>query len=459
MLEEHLDSITQLDNFIDGVAIFDDELRCIYIKNSRSDCAPLDERNLLGKTLFQIYPHQTPETSPVYQAVKAGKTSSNIQGTLNTAFGETVYMRTHTYPIREGDKIIGAVNLAFYPDYTKTNAIDLNTGKARPAKKMFTMEDIIGQSKQIQTVRRKILRLAGTASSVLIYGATGTGKEMVAQSIHTASNRSNQPFVSQNCAAIPANLLESIFFGTCKGSYTGAENRGGIFEYADGGTIFLDEINSMDVNLQAKLLKVLEEKKFARVGSLNSRTVDVRIIAAVNEPPMECIEKKSLRADLFYRLGSVTIEIPSLAERREDILLFTRYFISQYNKVMGKTITDASQEVIDVFQSYGWPGNVRELKNVIEGAFNLCSGSIIQREDLPAYMLKRFSQEHDTGSNCFQEPKGPWQGSLKATMDAYEKQLILRAISKEKTLTAAADYLGITRQALNLKMKKYELRK
>lgn len=245
------------------------------------------------------------------------------------------------------------------------------------------------------------------------------------------------------------------FFGTVHGSYTGAEDRAGIFESAKGGTVFLDEINSMNIGMQAKLLRVLEEKKITRIGATEPIDVDVRIIAAVNQPPLDCVKNGTLRDDLFYRLGSVMLNIPPLRERKEDIELLTRYYSDKYSKSMKKNIIGVSQDVMTIFHSYYWPGNVRELRNVIEGAFNLCDTTIIGIGDLPSYMLSDMEVEKLVAENQADMRDIPWLGSLKKNIEAYEKFLIEDSIKSHKTFSSAARHLGISRQSLNQKIQKY----
>lgn len=339
---------------------------------------------------------------------------------------------------------------------------------------LYGLSDIIGESKPVRQLKERILQTAKTNSSVLLFGQTGTGKEMAAQSIYSESSRSRGPFLSQNCAAIPSNLLESLFFGTTKGSYTGALDKEGIFEQAKGGVIFLDEINSMDMAVQAKLLKVIEEKCVTRIGSAKSVKIDVRIIAAVNEPPLLCIQEGRLRSDLFYRLSAVQIELPSLAERRDDIPLLTQYFVDRYRSEINPRISGVSPRVASLFQDYSWPGNVRELKNALEGAFNFASGPLIEAEDLPGYLKNKLTQEAysswgnalnadgavSPGLGSMLQPPG---GSipvipLKDAVEQFEKNYILLRIPYAQSLTDLANQLGMTRQSLNYKLKKYGIR-
>ena len=216
------------------------------------------------------------------------------------------------------------------------------------------------------TLKDTVQRVAANTSPVLIWGETGTGKELFAQSLHSHSSRARGPFVAQNCAAIPTTLLESTLFGTTRGSYTGAENRKGLLKQADGGTLFLDEVNSMDLSLQAKILKAIEEKRFRPVGGEQDVHSDVRIVSAMNVDPITAVREGLLRRDLFYRLGVVQLALPPLRKRPEDIPLLTDFYVEQYNRNMGRAISGVSELVRNALLAYDWPGNVRELRNAVE---------------------------------------------------------------------------------------------
>lgn len=457
MLENYLSVITNMENYVDGILVVDANADIVYMHKFIEELTPFNEQEAIGKNLFDFY-IMDPGESTIMKALKTGEATINYEGTLITTQGKEFVVVDDTFPIKEDGKIIGAVCITHSPERLKTSAtLNLTTQKEHAARDLYTVADIIGRSEPVQTLRQQILRVSKTSSSLLIYGETGTGKEMVAQSVHTGSARKGKPFITQNCAAIPATLLENIFFGAVKGSYTGAENHAGIFEAASGGTVFLDEINSMDMGLQAKLLRVLEEKKITRIGSTESIDVDVRIIAAINKPPLECIKNGTLRADLFYRLGSVTLNIPPLKDREGDVGLLTKYFVDDYKSEMHKNIIGVSHDVMKIFQTYSWPGNVRELKNVIEGAFNLCDSTIIGIGDLPAYMLTDIEVDKLTAETGLGEEVLSFTGNLKDRLDAYEKTLIVRAVEDNKTLAAAAESLGISRQSLNQKLHKYDL--
>ncbi len=460
MIEEYLDIITSMDNFADGLMVTDEKGIVVYMRRYRPELIPLEEKYVIGKSIFEVYPGLKKEDSTIFRALEYGETTINRVEEMTAYDGVTRTLMDNTFPIKEKGKIIGAVSIATYPELYKAE-INVSSMTSHHHKDLFTLEDIIGRSQSTAHLRAQVERVSRTSSSVLIYGATGTGKELVAQSIHTASKRHGKEFISQNCAAIPNTLLESIFFGTTKGSYTGAENKPGIFELADGGTIFLDEVNSMDLNMQAKLLKVIEEKKVTRIGGSESKTVDVRIIAAINEPPLVCIEEKRMREDLFYRLGSVLLQIEPLANRRDDIPVLAEYYIKQYNTEMDREIRGLSDEVNQVFTLYEWPGNVREFKNVIEGAFNFAEGPLIELEDIPDYVKERCglqgSRSRDVEGSTFLPLLRPDQ-SLKEAVDEYEKHILIAMTAQIHNLTKLAGRLGITRQALDQKMKKYGLK-
>jgi arginine utilization regulatory protein len=289
-----------------------------------------------------------------------------------------------------------------------------------------------------------------TDSPVLIGGRTGTGKELFVQAIHNASTRKNKPFIAQNCAALPANLLESILFGSVKGSFTGAENRPGLFELAHGGTLFLDEINSMPLDLQAKLLRALQNHNIRRVGASSTIDVDVRIIAAFNSDIEDILSTGQLRKDLFYRLNVISIIVPELKERKEDIPVLVDFFIEKYNKEKNKFIRNLSPNVMAIFMNYDWPGNVRELQHTIEGIASLFDVDIIREEHLP-FQFK--SERKKNGSISLDEI-----GSLSEILDKTEQKIIKAALdSTENNISKAAELLNIPRQTLQYRIKKLGL--
>lgn len=307
---------------------------------------------------------------------------------------------------------------------------------------MYTFDDIVGDSKSIKRVKELGKKACNTTSPVLIYGDTGTGKELVVQAIHEGSSRRNKSFIPQNCAAIPENLLESIFFGVSKGSFTGAESKLGLFELADGGTLYLDELNSMPINFQGKLLRVLQDGEIRRVGDTVSKKVDVRIVASLNENPEELVGGEKLRRDLYYRLNVLRIDLPQLNERKEDIPKLVSHFIEKFNNRFNKIITGIKEDALKALIAHDYEGNVRELEHMLEGAFNLRNEGYIELEDLCLRM--------DTGSfMCW---------SLKDKLEYYEKKYIKEAvIMSGYNISKAAKILDIPRQTLQYKIKKYEI--
>lgn len=318
----------------------------------------------------------------------------------------------------------------------------------------YRFDNIIGKSNAMLNVFDTIRKVGPTSATVLIEGENGTGKELVAKSIHFNSPRRNKPFIAVNCSALAENLLESELFGHEKGAFTGAiSTRKGRFEIADSGTLFLDEIGELSPNLQVKLLRVLQEKTVERVGGTRPLTIDVRIIAATNKRLKTEIREGRFREDLYYRLNVLYISLPSLRERKEDIRLLVDFFLQKYaEERKAKTpVTGLDQEVERLFYDYRWPGNVRELENVIERAMILCAGGSIGVSDLPEQFKQQVYNTLDL--------KGiPANAKLTETLAMVEKKLIMRALKLTGNVQArAAELLGIGKSGLNQKIKKYHL--
>jgi formate hydrogenlyase transcriptional activator len=306
---------------------------------------------------------------------------------------------------------------------------------------------IIGTSPLLTSVMEQIAVVAPTASTVLIQGETGTGKELVAQAIHQLSPRRNAPFVKLNCAAIPAGLIESELFGHERGAFTGAlTQRLGRFETANGGTLFLDEIGEIALDLQVKLLRVLQEQEFERLGSTRSVRVNVRLVAATNRNLQQMVEAKEFRADLYYRLGVFPVSLPALRERREDIPALVRHFIARYSERMNKVIDEIPPETMDPMLAYDWPGNIRQLQNFIEHGVIVSAGSVFQPA-LGQLRNQRQLQGHGSGS-----PK-----NIKTLEDA-TRDHVLEALEESKWVVGgrhgAAARLGIARTTLLAKMRR-----
>ncbi len=311
---------------------------------------------------------------------------------------------------------------------------------------------IIGTSAEIQKVRDLIEKVADTDSTVLILGESGTGKELVARALHYGSSRSTKPFVPINCGAIPEDLLESELFGYEKGAFTGAiATKIGRFEAADCGTVFLDEIGDMSPGLQVKILRVLQEKEFERVGGRNTIKVDIRVVAATNQDLELAVEEKRFRKDLFYRLNVIPINLPSLRQRHEDIRVLLDHFIEKISGRRKKSIKGVTPEAIKIFEAHDWPGNIRELENLVERLMVLKDeDSFINQKDLPD-KIKKSNAEHKNGEIAL-PPDGI---DFNMVVDNFEKKLIMNALKQVNGVKKkAAEYLNINRTTLIEKMKR-----
>ncbi len=456
MLRRYVEQLLNVYNYIDGIVVTNKFGYIEFYKNFRPELNKLKESDVLHKHILDVYPGLTEETSSVMRVLSTGRPISNEFQVLKTYKGQSINAINTTLPIRQNDEIIGAVDVSRYIDSPfERQDIVLSIKDNVTSGNLYSVDDIITSSREMEIIKERIPMIADTDSSVLIYGETGTGKELVAQSIHTSSKRRNKRFISQNCAAIPANLLESILFGTVKGSYTGAENKPGLFEIANGGTLFLDEINSMEKSVQAKILKAIEEKQVVRLGGYEPIKTDVKIVSAINQDPIKCVEEGRIRSDLFYRLSVVQINVPPLRERQKDLFYLTDHFIKEFNKLMGREILGLVEEAESIFRAYSWPGNVRELKNVIEGAFNIASGRFIKPSDLPAYIKQNVSGSHSRNLLAGDtETEMLIPGNLEEAMRNYEREIISRALQMTDSYVEAAELLGITKQNLNYKMNK-----
>jgi two-component system response regulator AtoC len=310
-------------------------------------------------------------------------------------------------------------------------------------------QDFIGSSPAMQHIYTLIQQVATTKTGVLIQGETGTGKELVARAIHKLSPRVSDPFISVNCAAIPANILESELFGHSKGAFTGAiQERVGKFELANGGTLFLDEITEMDFNLQAKLLRVLQERAFERLGSNKTITTDVRVIAATNRQPRLAISEQKLREDLFYRLNVFAIELPPLRERREDIIPLAQFFLEKHAQEFGYVFAGIEADCAACLMDYQWQGNVRELENMMERAIVLSAGKVVAIKHLPKEILG--DKYAAPTANLFE------LSALNSQVEQFEKNIIEQALLKTGDNKAkAAQLLEISERSLWYKIKKY----
>ena len=455
MLHNYIKQILSLYNYVDAIIMVNEKGIIEYSDNFRTDLNNLYTEEVVGRYIWEVYPMLNEKNSSLLKALKSGSAIINESQHLINFKGVDIEAVNSTFPIKSGEKVIGAVEVSMFLESDKRrNDISLKLKEKDNNWSNYDICDIITNDPYMNSIKSNVLKISKTDSPVLIYGHTGTGKEMIARSIHNNSKRMSKPFISQNCAAIPATLLESILFGTVKGSYTGAENRMGLFEAADGGTLFLDEINSMEISMQPKLLKAIENQEIRRIGTTESKKVNVRIITAVNEPPSEIIKEKKLREDLFYRIGVVQINLPDLKNRKKDIRVLCDHYVKEYNKIMEKNIKGLHDSVYKILENYSWPGNIRELKNIIESAFNITCSDVIKVEDLPDYIFDN-NRENDNKLGFYYDGIGKNTKSLTERVENYEKKLIIEALKTSKNTTDAAKLLKISRQSLNYKMQKY----
>jgi DNA-binding NtrC family response regulator len=311
--------------------------------------------------------------------------------------------------------------------------------------------ELVGSSDLIRKIYTLIEQVAPSSASVLITGESGTGKELVARTIHSMSPRREKPFVAINCSAIPETLMESELFGHEKGAFTGAASRRqGCFEIADSGTLLLDEIGEMPALLQAKLLRVIEERAVRRLGSRKEIEVDVRLLAATNRPPQQAVSEGKLRSDLLYRLNVFSIHLPSLRERKEDLPVLAQHLVTQLAEKHGRPARFLSPAALEALQFHSWPGNVRELRNVIERAVIICSGEQIERHHFAPYPIEQ--RERLRNEDILSLPVG-------TPLEEVERQMIMRTLQKTKNnKTRAAELLGISLKTLHNKLNLYRER-
>ncbi|MDD3314600.1 MAG: sigma 54-interacting transcriptional regulator [Syntrophaceticus sp.] len=479
-----------LECLFDGVIITDQEGKIVYINKAQEKIDNVTKGFACNKNAKEFF-NLDDESSVLMQALITKKEISERHQYYINVVGQAVNIVTYGYPLRVDGKVVGAV--AVCRDTTKVKdfaekviasygqpddqAARLAKFKGKSNKvKYYTFDDLIGNNAAFKEAIRWAQVAAETDSSVLIHGLTGTGKELFAQSIHSDSKRKNAPFIGINCAALPESLLESILFGTVKGAFTGATDRLGLLEQVNGGTLFLDELNSMPLGLQAKLLRVLQDGRFRRVGGTEDIKVNIRVLSSLNADPNKAIADGVLRQDLFYRLAVVSIRIPPLEERKDDIPMLTSFFIGKHNFKLNKSVKNICPDVMECFLNYNWPGNVRELEHVLECAMVVMGdGSYIKMEHLPQHLIEGYAQQQDEHVQSGKTNnlvvldrqlyklhsngnKGRGNPVLKHKLDSTEKDLIIDILGKTKgNVSKTARILGISRQSLQYRMKKYSI--
>ena len=460
--------------YIDGITIINMEGEILFTAKLNSKLQSQEDAcEHLGKKFLEVYENLTPENSSTIRAMELGVPIDVENQFLQTKGREGITITSLSIPIKSGNRVVGAIDLSTQEgesegeseaDLTSVKAgldsvkfpVESARGLVKKSMAVFTENDIIAVDEKMQKARDYISVVAACDLPVIIYGETGTGKEMFAQAIHNAGARKNKPFIAQNCAAIPETLLESILFGTAKGAFTGSVDNKGLFELADGGTLFLDEINSMPIHLQSKLLRVLQDGYFRSLGSKEIKEVDVKIIAALNTEPLAAIREGQLRRDIYYRLSTMSIRIPPLRERKKDISHFIQYYVNKHNATFGKQVQYVSRELLEKMEEYDWPGNVRELERIIIYGMSVVkeNSGTLKFEDVE----DKFLEIAGSGDRKPKQARVTCS-SLKTAVEDYEKTIIRQTLSEaEGNLSRAARMLDIPRQTLQRKASQYGIR-
>lgn len=461
-LEEIIEKIS------DGIVASDSDGRIIIYNNAMEKLEDKRSKDMLGNFLWDAYEYTGEEKSEHRQVFYNGKPILNQYKAHAYKNGIPKYVQYSTYPFHKQDDKIGVYTIS--KNETKlhnllSETIELKRqtlGDIRENQELlyksngtrFTFSDIIGSSDEMKKIINEAESIAWLDNNILIIGQTGTGKEMFAQSIHNHGKRRDEPFIGINCSAIPENLLESILFGTVAGAFTGAVENDGLFKEAGKGTLFLDELNSMPMNMQTKLLRVIQEKMVRPVGGKTIHPINCRIISAMNEKPTELIERGSLREDLFYRLGGFQIFIPPLIERRKDIFDLSDYFIRQFNQSMDRNIVGLSERLKKMMLGHSWPGNVREINHFIENLMVRANreDKYLNIEHIPNYIKKKMRYAKVPSIEDIE--------SLTDTLNSIEKDIILETLQKNDwNVSKSARDLGIIRQSLIYRIKKLNIEK
>lgn len=461
---------TALDKTVEGVQMFDEKGDFLYLNKTCEQMESLSLLNVKGKHVLEIY-EVDHEYSTIMNTLKTRAEVKDRCGIFQNREGRQLYSLNTGVPVMLEEHFLGAIGLVYdastfsqidqkrdlIQNFLKDNSKPVTINNHTTG--MYdTFDDIIGKSKAMKDVLALSKKVAINDVSILLTGETGVGKEIFAQSIHSASPRKNKEFVAINCAALPSAIVESLLFGTTKGAFTGSTEKAGLFEAAEGGTMFLDEINSMDIHLQSKLLRVIQEKNFRRLGSTQTLRCNTRFITAMNETPEAAIAKKHLREDLFYRLATIAIEIPPLREREQDITLLSLNYLSKLSKKYFHNLTSISDEAKKLLLKYPWPGNVRELFQVLEYACNMADGDTLELSHFPARLLNPMPPVKKSEEPVVHQLPPPTDSSeltLQEKVVAYERSLLEQALLLHHcNITKTAEYLGLQRQNLQYRIKK-----
>ena len=457
---------------LDYILIVDKNYRIVY--NTRYDATlnnrskEYDSQDILNKYYFDVYPELKRSESSVVRCIETGQIVIMKHQTYYDYLGRKFITNNVTFPIMRRGSLVAVVELAMDSDEEgKTDTVssrkfDEFVLRLKKDAGLITFDTILTDDDRMKKAIEQAKILATLPNPVLIYGETGTGKELFVQSMINYSGVPKNKVVIQNCAAVPDNLMESILFGTVRGVYTGAETRKGLFEEADGGVLFLDEISSIPYTVQAKLLRVIQDGTFRPLGAANDKQVNVKIIGAMNVDPIKAIEDGTFRSDLFYRFSSGFISLVPLRERKEDIKLFIKYYVDYFAQVYSRNIIGIDKRVEDIFLNYSWEGNVRELRNVIEAmVVSDQDKQVMGYDELPDYFIHKLSQEETIYEKLVNETEENTEAdrlTYHELMDRYEERIIRGALEEAGgNVSRAGELLDIPRETLRYRMKKLGL--
>ena len=476
------------DNSLLGIMIMDKDGVVLYINRLLIRTDELQDVDIIGKKMVDFYPMEK-ERHISIRTIKSGKPIIKKTILYYSHKNKLVNSLCSTFPLYSHGEVEGVIHFSLNLQISQRLIEKYECQETPPPdkrsleeKKHYTFDSLVGQDPQFKNAVTYAKSNSQTDFSALIWAETGCGKELFAQSIHHASARRKNPFIPINCAAIPDNLLEATLFGTAKGAFTGAIDKPGLLENAHGGTLLLDELNSMSLELQAKLLRVIQEKKIRRVGASREIPIDVKFISTCNIPPSQALEQNRIRIDLFYRLAVVVIEIPPLRQRRSDIPLLCRYFLDQWADRTRQHRVEVSEAVDEMFNRYTWPGNVRELEHTLNSSLSILhGGKTIRRHHLSSYFMNNYqrvgsgynnqNRTHPTNlanasTGISPVPPGihpedlpPLQGHekicLASTLNRIESMYVEKALVKAGfNISKAGRFLNLSPQSMRYKIKK-----
>lgn len=459
--KEYITIMQKILHLVDeGVHVLDEKGNTIIYNESMSKLEKMDSSDVIRKPFREVFKNLNKNNSTLLKALESRQSTINKKQTYLNKDGREITTINTTMPVIIDNEVKAVVEVA--KNITKMQEmshtiLELQKEIEKPEKvkttkiKKYSFNNIIGESRKFTDVINRAKKASNSSASVFIYGETGTGKELIAQSIHYDGIRKNKPFLAQNCAALPETLLEGLLFGTSKGGFTGAVDRAGLFEQANGGTLLLDEINSMPYELQAKLLRVLQENYIRRVGGTKDIPIDVRIITTCNEHPDSMVANGRIRKDLFYRLNIIPLNVPPLRERKEDIILLAEKFVHKYNDQYNKKILMISADAKEKLLNYDYPGNVRELENIVMGAMSMVDDENILMGEHLIINESFISPIHDYDSDISNYGIDGYLYNL-------EKDIIIKMLEKNSSnVSKTAKALKIKRQTLQHKLKKYNI--